>query len=172
MNIYELPKEIEQALEKYYSCFDEDTGEMIVEDEVFEKIQAELFELQNKKEELLEWYLKDRLNKKAENEWIQMEIQRLQDRVARNNKKIDRVEKIVDYQFREDYTKPIALWNFTIAYRKSKSTIIEDENIIDFKYKKEKVSISIDKTAIKKAIESGEQVKWARISENMNLTIK
>ena len=68
MNIYELPKEIEQALEKYYSCFDEDTGEMIVEDEVFEKIQAELFELQNKKEELLEWYLKDRLNKKAENE--------------------------------------------------------------------------------------------------------
>ncbi len=172
MNIYELPKEIEQALEKYYSCFDEDTGEMIVEDEVFEKIQAELFELQNKKEELLEWYLKDRLNKKAENEWIQMEIQRLQDRVARNNKKIERVEKIVDYQFREDYTKPIALWNFTIAYRKSKSTIIEDENIIDFKYKKEKVSISIDKTAIKKAIESGEQVKWARISENMNLTIK
>jgi len=38
-----------------------------------------------------------------------MEIQRLQDRVARNNKKIERVEKIVDYQFREDYTKPIAL---------------------------------------------------------------
>jgi len=68
MSIYTLPKEIEQALERYYSCFDEDTGEMIVEDEVFEKIQAELFELQNKKEELLEWYLKDRLNKKAENE--------------------------------------------------------------------------------------------------------
>jgi len=66
-NIYELPKEIEEALFNYYGCFDEETGELTAEEEVFKKAEAALFELQNQKQELLEWYLKDRANRLADN---------------------------------------------------------------------------------------------------------
>tara|TARA_R110000744_G_scaffold228561_1_gene346526 strand:+ start:8757 stop:9074 length:318 start_codon:yes stop_codon:yes gene_type:complete len=100
-NIYELPKEIDQALLKYYNCFDEETGELIVEEEMFKKAEKDLFELQNQKDELLEWYLKDRSNRLSDNAGLQNEINRLQLRIKTNNKKIERVEKIVDYNFAE-----------------------------------------------------------------------
>ena len=86
-NIYELPKEIEEALNKYYECFDEDWC-LIVSPEEFEEINKWLQELQNKKEELINWFLSDRVNKQAENAGLDMEIKRLQDRIKRNNNKI------------------------------------------------------------------------------------
>lgn len=175
MNIYELPKEIEEALEKYYSCFNPETGEQIVEDEELKKIDKELFELQNTKEELLEWYLKDRINKKADNIWIQAEIARLQERVLVNNKKIERVENIIDYNFKEDYKwKPIHFWNFTIAYKKSTKTIIEDENKIPSKFKIKQVvtTIKIPKKEIKEALDKWEKVPWAKLENSLNLNIK
>ena len=172
-NIYELPQEIEKALSNYYGCFDEETGELVVEEEVFKKVEAELFELQNQKQELLEWYLKDRANRQADNAGLQNEIARLQARIDRNNKKIQRVEKIVDYNFKENYNwKPTHYGSFTVSYRKSKATIIENEDLIPVEFIKEKITHSVDKTAIKKIIETGAVVPWAKIEERLNLSIK
>lgn len=175
MNIYQLPKEIEKALFKYYSCFDEDTGELIVEEELLKQSEKDLFNLQNKKEELLDWYLRDRANKIAENAWLQKEIDRLSARQKSNKSRINRVEKIVDYNFWEMYNgKAIAFGNFTVNYRKTKATIIDNEELIPEKFVKREMieKVSIPKTDIKKAIESWEEVPWARIQENKNLTIK
>jgi len=172
-NIYELPKEIEEALFNYYGCFDEETGELTAEEEVFKKAEAALFELQNQKQELLEWYLKDRANRLADNVWLQNEISRLQARIDRNNKRIQRVEKIVDYNFKEDYNgKATHYGSFTVSYRKSKATIIEDKDLIPKKFIKEKITYSEDKTAIKKIIEAGGTVPWAKLEERLNLSIK
>jgi len=170
-NIYNLPKEIEEALDKYYLCFDEDWC-LIATDEELEIANKEIQELQNKREELIDWFLKDRQNKKAENEWLALEIQRLQARQKRNNDKISFIEKFIDWSFKDTYKKPINYWSFTISYRNSKQTIIEDENLIDNKYKKEVTKTSIIKADIKKAIEAGEKVTGAKIVENLNLTIK
>lgn len=174
-NIYSLPSEIEEKLNQYYDMFDCETWELIVEEEVLKEKEKELFELQNKKDELLDYYLKDRANKLAENVWLQAEIERLQARQKRNKAKIDRVEKIVDYNFSEMYNwKAIAFWNFTVSYRKSKQTIIEDESLLPEKFViKEMIEkVSIPKAEIKKAIEDWEEVPWAKIQENKSLTIK
>lgn len=173
MNIYELPKEINEALEKYYSCFDQDTWELITTEEEMKLAETRMFELQNRKEELLEWYLKDRANRIAHNEWISQEIKRLQDIQKRNNKNIERVEKIIDFNI-ENKEKKTTLWNFIVSYRKSKSTVIEDESKIpeDYIVREMIESVKIPKDPIKNAIESGEEVPWAYISNNIKLVIK
>lgn len=48
---------------------------------------------------------------------------------------------------------------------------INDEELIPDKFKKEKVTISIDKTAIKKAIQDGEEVMGAELTVSKSLVI-
>jgi len=58
-----------------------------------------------------------------------------------------------------------------INFRKSTQTIIKDESLLD-EYKKEKITYTIDKTAIKKDIEAGKEVQWAYLEIINNLQIK
>lgn len=51
------------------------------------------------------------------------------------------------------------------------SVKINDEELIPDKFKKEKVSITIDKTAIKKAIQDGEEVMGAELVVGKSLVI-
>ena len=51
------------------------------------------------------------------------------------------------------------------------SVKINDEEMIPEKFKKEKVTISIDKTAIKKAIQDGEEVMGAELTVSKSLVI-
>lgn len=48
---------------------------------------------------------------------------------------------------------------------------INDEELIPEKFKKEKVTISIDKTMIKSAIQLGEDVPWAELTVSKSLVI-
>ena len=59
-----------------------------------------------------------------------------------------------------------------LSFRKSETTDIIDETLIPTEYKKEKVSITIDKTAVKNAIKDGKEVPGAVITEHKNLQIK
>lgn len=59
-----------------------------------------------------------------------------------------------------------------LSIRKSESTEILMEEMIDEKFKKQKTTILIDKIAIKKAIKNGENVEGAIIKENFSLQIK
>ena len=175
MNIYELPKEIDQALTNYYNCFDEETGELNVPEEELEVSNKALFELQNRKEELLQWYLKDRANKIAENSGLQSEIDRLSARIKQNKKKIERVEKIVDFNCKDTYNgKATNYGSFSVNYKKSTCTIIEDASKIPEKYKTQETvtTTKIPKADIKKAIDKGEKVPGARLEEKLSLKIK
>ena len=59
-----------------------------------------------------------------------------------------------------------------ISFRKSESIEITDEESIDKQFIKEKISTTIDKTAIKKAIKDWLEVKGAELKTNNNLQIK
>jgi len=60
-----------------------------------------------------------------------------------------------------------------IGTRKSKQVVVDyDVNDLPKQYKSVKVTETADKTAIKKAIESGEVVYGCRLVENINLQIK
>ena len=70
--------------------------------------------------------------------------------------------------------KKIESQNIKILLVPSKQVVIEDESLVDDKFKKTKITTttSVVKADIKKAIESGEEVKGAYIQENLNLQIK
>ena len=171
MKIYEIEQEIELALEKYYNCFNED-WELIATDEEFDIAEKELTEFQNKKSEFLEWILKSRANRLSDIAWIDNEIKRLSEIKQRIQRKINQSESFIEKIVKPNYQwKTINYWLFSVWFRKSKQTIIEDESLLK-KYKKIKVILSYDKTAIKKDLEAWKEVKGARIQEVDNLQIK
>jgi glycyl-tRNA synthetase alpha subunit len=51
------------------------------------------------------------------------------------------------------------------------SVVIVDEQMIPTEYKKEKVTVTVDKTAIKKAIEGGQEIHGADMSYSQTLLI-
>jgi hypothetical protein len=60
----------------------------------------------------------------------------------------------------------------SISIRKSESINIVNEDQVSDAFKKEKVTISIDKVAIKNAIKAGQYVAGATLEVNQNLQIK
>lgn len=58
-----------------------------------------------------------------------------------------------------------------VTWRRSISVEIQDESRIPDAYKKEKVSTSIDKMAIKKALTGGEEIAGATLLEKQNIQI-
>lgn len=61
---------------------------------------------------------------------------------------------------------------FKASFRKSKAVDVFDEAQIPAEFMRERVTVVPDKTAIKKAIESGQEVAGAKIEERLNLQIK
>lgn len=61
---------------------------------------------------------------------------------------------------------------FKASFCKSKAIDVFDEAQIPAEFMRERVTIVPDKTAIKKAIESGQEVAGAKIEERLNLQIK
>lgn len=169
--LYDLPMEANEAMRLYLSCFDQETGELTAPEEMAEWFLAELERLQNKKDESIEWILKTRGNAEANVTGIESEIARLKKRLDQECKTVDRMDALVR-RFLPEIDKPMTISNWTVSYRSSKQTIIDDDSLVPSQFKKEKTTISIDKTEVKKAIESGEEVPGAHILEVQNLQIR
>ena len=74
MNIYELPNSVNDAMERFMLNFNPETGEE--ETDSTESLK-ELEELQNKKDDLIEWMLKKRGNAEANRTALSNEMSRL-----------------------------------------------------------------------------------------------
>ena len=59
-----------------------------------------------------------------------------------------------------------------LSYRKSEAVVLTDEAVIPAEYKKEKLTISVDKAEIKKALKAGTSVPGAIIEVRKNLQIR
>ena len=171
--IHELNENITQALNKYYECFDDETWELIVSDEEFIKIEKELEEYQNQKDDLKTWVLHQRTNTLASINSIDLEIERLTKLKESQSKKLNQSENFIKFLV-WDLEKPIIFDNYKIGYTKSKSTVIENKDLIPSKFKiiEVKEIEKIPLADIKKAIEDGEEVPWAKIQENLKFYIK
>ena len=107
----------------------------------------------------------------AENITIDEEMARLQRIEKRNDKLIDRLKESMKFAL-EVFGESKKVDTFTLSLRKSKSVEILDAEIIPESYKTIRPTTIINKTEIKKAIESGLTVAGATIKENQNLQIK
>jgi len=174
MSIYTLPQEVEQSLDLFYSCFDENTGELIVDQSIMEERQKALDELQNQTNEVTEWYLKDRANKIAYIAGIESEIERLSKVVSQEKKKVSRSENLLERIFARLYEgKAMVIGSFKLSYRSSEAVIIDNEQGLPKEFLRVVPETTApDKVAIKTALKEGKSVPWASLETRQNFSIK
>ena len=148
-----------------FNQIDEMEGELTPELEETLKINADNFE---SKARGYIWMIK---KLEADNITINEEMNRLERIEKRNDKLIDRLKESMKMAL-EIFGESKKIDTFTLSLRKSKSVEIIDAELIPEAYRVVKTTETINKTEIKKAIESGIMVAGATIKENQNLQIK
>ena len=103
---------------------------------------------------------------------LDAEIKRLMELKASHERKVASVDKQIDYLLKLFQIEKMQTEINELSYRKSEAVIFTDEEAIPAEYKKEKLTISVDKTEIKKAIKAWTEVPGAVIETRQNLQIK
>ncbi|WP_134986344.1 siphovirus Gp157 family protein [Neisseria gonorrhoeae] len=158
--LYRCAADVQAALDYYFDSETEreDTLEAVIGQ--FEvKAQSVIAYIKNQEitEKMLEGHIRQMTGKlKA----VKAQNQSLKDYLARNMQAAGITEIKAD-----DGT-------FKASFRKSEAVVILDEAQIPAEFMREAVKTEPDKTAIKKAIESGRQVAGAKIEGRKNLQIR
>ena len=163
-----MEKSLYKITQKQQELFDfilEAEGEITPDVEESLKINAENFE---SKARGYIWMIK---KLESDNITINEEMNRLERIEKRNDKLIDRLKESMKMAL-EIFGESKKIDTFTLSLRKSKSVEIIDSELIPEAYRVVKTTETINKTEIKKAIDSGEIVPGATIKENNNLQIK
>ena len=168
MKLYELVSEEQKLNELFLAAIDEETGE-IRDNETLEELEAELKNaLVNKSEGII----KVIRNQESDLEMITTEIKRLTNLKNRIEKEIENFKTYIKFNMKKMDIKKIETSLGNISLRQSTATEIYDEASLPKEFLKEKITYTPSKTEIKKAIESGQEVKGARLVVNTSLTIK
>ena len=159
ITLYQCTADVKAALDHHFDTETErqDTLEAVIgQFEVKAKSVIGYIKNQEATETMLEEHIKQMTEKlKA----IKERNQSLKDYIGRNMKAAGIKEIKAD-----DGT-------FKASFRKSKAVDVFDEKQIPAEFMRERITVVLDKTAIKKAIESGQEVAGAKIEERLNLQI-
>lgn len=168
-NLYAIDSNIIELLENGFNiaCIDEETGEIDEEKaaEYLESLQLD----RKEKIENIAVYIK---SLDSEAVAIKAEEKRLKDRREVKERKAEKLRDYLKTSMLMFNEKKFETARVALSFRASKTVIVSDFEKLDKAYIKEKVEYSADKTAIKKAIESGAKVDGAYIEEKQNLNIK
>jgi hypothetical protein len=167
-NLFNIESGILELLERGFNdaCVNED-GEID-----FELAQAFLESLEGEREEKLEriaLYIKQLYH---EADAIAVEELKLKKRREAKEKKAERMEEYLKSSLLGFGDKKFETPRVVLSFRTSKAVVVTDESKLDKKYMKAKVVVTVDKTAIKDALDKGEVVEGAAIEEKQNLQIK
>ncbi|MCM1007945.1 MAG: siphovirus Gp157 family protein [Ruminococcus flavefaciens] len=153
MTLYEIDSSIT-------ACVDEETGEIID----LERLNELLMERDTKIEKVALWIK----NLDSDVTAIKAERDALDKRMKSAVNKAEALKKwladAVGYQKFETA-------RVCVSFRKSESTEI-DENVLDRKWCREKITYTPNRTAIRNAIKAGQTVDGARLVERQNIQIK
>mgnify|MGYP001940546257 FL=1 len=159
ITLYQCTADVQAALDHHFDTETErqDTLEAVIgQFEVKAKSVIGYIKNQEATETMLEEHIKQ-MNEKLKT--IKARNQSLKDYLDRNMKAAGIKEIKAD-----DGT-------FKASFRKSKAVDVFDEKQIPAEFMRERITVAPDKTAIKKAIESGQEVAGAKIEERLNLQI-
>lgn len=168
MRLYDIENGIIELLERGFNdaCVNED-GEID-----FDLAQQFLEALEGEREEKLEsiaLYVKELYH---EADAIAQEELKLKKRRQAKEKKAERLEEYLKSSLLGFGSKKFETPRVVLSFRTSKAVVVTDESKLDEKYMKAKVVVTVDKTAIKDALDKGEVVEGAAIEEKQNLQIK
>ena len=127
---------------------------------------------QKQAEEYIEYKLNQRRDLVMFNIWYSEEIKRLTEMEKHWDAQIEKIDKRIDYLLKLFHIDKMKTQFNDLSYRKSEAVVIDNEEIIPAEFKKEKITVSIDKTELKKYLKEWNIVEWARIEERQNLQIK
>ena len=164
MTLFEINKAIENALE---NAIDQETGEID-----FEKYEAEIEALGIEREEKIKNTALLILNLRAEAKMQEEQEKKFKERKQALQNKEKRILERLQFDLKGESFKCTEV---VISYRKSKSVEVVDEeafNASEINPEFIKVETSLNKTAIKQAIERGEVVAGCAIVEKQNIQIK
>ena len=159
ITLYQCAADVQTALDHHFDTETERQGTLeavIGQFEVKAKSVIGYIKNQEATETMLEEHIKQ-MNEKLKT--IKARNQSLKDYLDRNMKAAGIKEIKAD-----DGT-------FKASFRKSKAVDVFDEKQIPAEFMRERITVAPDKTAIKKAIESGQEVAGAKIEERLNLQI-
>lgn len=161
-NIYELKDQIKACIQlDEEHVVDTEDGE-ILNLQQFEALQME----RDAKIEGMCCYIK---NKLAEAEAIYAEINVLSYRAGIIKKEAERCKNyLAGALYGEKFETP----RCKITWRKSEICNVLSMEELPKKYKRTKVTVDADKTAIKKAIKGGAKVPGAEVIQKLNMTLK
>lgn len=142
------------------ACVDEETGE-VINPEMLDTLLME----RNKKLEGVALWIK---NLESDAAAIKAERDALDKRMKSAENKAKSLREWLKNTLE---CQPFETARVRVSFRKSESTEI-DENILDKKWCKEKITYTPDKTAIKNAIKLGQTVAGAKLVVNQNIQIK
>lgn len=161
MNIYEINKDLEAILA---SQVDETTGE--VSEQGMAEYEALSLSKQEKQKNTIMYYK----NIIGTVDVLDAEMQRLSKLKQIYNNKADRIKNLIEYGMGDDEAIDFGICGAKFK-KNPPSVIIDDEALIPKAYIKEKVVTSIDKAALRKDIQEGDQIEGAHIEQGTRLTI-
>lgn len=165
--LYELDQALKLAMDQVFESIDSETGE--ITDQIDFTVIDQLKEDRNKKLEGIGCYIK---NLTAETDAIKSEIAALSKRVSAKNRKIEHLKAYVSDSLNLSGQNKFETAKVAYSFRKSKSVNVIDLDKVPDEYIKIKTEKSPDKTAIKRAIKSGETVPGATIETSFNLQVR
>lgn len=168
-SLYELNNGIIELLENGFNlaCVDLETGEIDME-----KAAAYLEQLQLERSEKVENIALFIKNLESDAAKIKEEEKSLKARREQKERKAERLREYLKTSMLALGDTKFETARVALSFRASKAVVIDNMETLDKAYITEKITYQADKTAIKKAIESGATVAGARIEENQNLQIK
>lgn len=161
-NIYELKDQIKACIQ-----YDEEHVVSVDDGEILNLQQFEALQMErDAKVEGLACYIK---NKISDAEAIYAEIDVLSQRASVMKREAERCKAyLAGVLYGEKFETP----RCKISWRKSEvCNVLSMEELPD-EYKRTKVTIDADKTAIKKAIKAGAEVPGAEVIQKLNMTLK
>ena len=160
MNIFQIGSEYQNIIaliEQNNGDLNEDLHEAYINtrEELNNKAKAYIYVIRNKENHI------DNIN---------AEIERLREMKWQTEREIDRIKNYLSLAV--DHFGNFETGLHKISNRISKSVEVTDSNLLPKEYIKEKIELTPDKNAIKKAIESGSDIPGALLVTKSNLQIK
>lgn len=156
MSLYEINK-------NYAELFDKFENEEITQEELQETGNMLAVELQNKSRNIIGYEKSIELAINAYKE----EEKRIAERRKALENKLEKYKEYVKNNMEDMGLQKIETPLGVLSVCKvSASLEVYDENLIPNEYKKEKVTISIDKNAIKEALKNGQDIQGVKLVDN------
>lgn len=161
-NIYELNDSIKACIQ-----LDEEHVVSVADGEILNLQQFEALQMErDQKIEGMCCYIK---NKLAEAEAIYAEINVLSYRAGAIKKEVERCKAyLAGALYGEKFETP----RCKITWRKSEICNVLNIDAVPDEFKRTKVTVDADKTAIKKAIKAGMEIPGAEVIQKLNMTLK